>query len=706
MARFEIEANGKRYEVEAPDINAAMAALGGGGPQTPQQQFGMAFDEGADDPRLAQSLAARVPQRGSWIDPVMQGVVPFADELAGGVGGLIHVAKGAGTFGEGYDRVRNRVNEDYAAFKERNPYGSMALEVAGSVPTALALPLGAAAKGAGLVEKSLRGAAAGGAVGAAYGAGQGDSYSDRALNALYAGGFGLGVGGAAPAAGAVIGKGVKYIANRNRPPAAPGVDPLQRMADADTFQIPLTQGQRTGNLAQTADEEAMRHAARGAGPAETMQAFARRQGEATNVARQGIQDQLADTRPSISSVDEAGEMVTRGVRDTATGFKNRSQKAYSKAEAANPVIRAEHVREVQEDFVKRLTATDFPFDEKLHPTAFNAMKEIDRLAALPDAEDGIIGISLKGIEIARRRMLATRGTNPDDMRAMKLVRGAFDDWIDDAVDRKLFDGDPAGLDALKEARANWSKYRAITDPKTGDDAGRVLSKMVKNDVNGQEVGNWLFGSSIVNPPATTVRVAKRLKSTLGADSDAWGAVRQAAWIRATRGKDGQDLGPQALSSAIHAMVDGRGKALARQLFTPDEISLMRKFANVQRSMVPDPRATNPSKSSYGVARVMGPIVTGLASALGLQTGGIAGAIGAAAAVPAVRSIVGNAAARRATNPKLLQPLFGNAETAAAAGLEVAGRSLIPAFSERRPPEITLTRPNSIGGVPTLQPARP
>lgn len=717
MATFNITApDGRKYRVTGENAEGALAALrkmqaseaAQVQPDYSRHPSGREWSPLEEmiigDPKTTASPGAG---RGSWVDPVMQGLVPFADEIAGGLAGAVDSFRGnvlgeeGRSFPGGYNRIRNRVNADYEAFKERHPYASIALEAAGSIPGSVALPLGAAARGAGLLEKTARGAAAGGLMGTAYGAGHGENFEDRAYNAAATGALGFGVGGAFPNVGRMVGKGLKVVANRNRPAPAPGIDPAQRVADAETFGIPLTQGQRTGNLVQTAEEEALRHASRGQGPANTMQEFARRQSDAAATARQGMQDQFAGTGAPINTADEAGEAATGAIRGRAADLRKESQRQYAKAEAADPVIRADHVRQVKEDFVKRLVATNFPFDDKLHPTAFKALQEIDRLAAIPDVGGSSIqGMSLKGIETVRRRMLVTKGTNPDDMRAMKLVRDTFDEWLDDAVDRKLFDGDPTGLVALKEARASWSKYRALTNPKTGDDAGRIVSKMVKNDVTGQEVGNWLFGSSIINPPATTVRVARRLKKELGTDNDAWSAIRQAAWIRMTKGKDGQELGPQALASAIHGFVDGRGKALARELFAPEELSLMRKFANVQRTLVPDPRATNPSKSSYGLARALQPIVTGLASALGFQSGGVVGAIGAAAGVPAVRSIIGNAAARRATNPKLLQPIFTNAEEVSAAGFEAAGRTSLPAIAERRPLEITVP----VGGH--LQPSVP
>lgn len=171
-------------EVELPDGSIA--------------EFPDGTPEGTIKAVLAKQFGAP-KQRGSIVDPFMQGLVPFADEIAGGIGGAIHVARGAGTFREGYDRTRNTANADLEAFKERNPGTAMAAEVAGAIPGAM-LPIGTIARGANLASKVGRGVTTGAGFGAAYGAGQGEGV-DRLLNAGTGAAIGLGIGGAVPLAG-------------------------------------------------------------------------------------------------------------------------------------------------------------------------------------------------------------------------------------------------------------------------------------------------------------------------------------------------------------------------------------------------------------------------------------------------------------------------------------------------------------------------
>lgn len=147
-------------------------------------------------------------ERGSWLDPVMQGVtMGFGDELAGAFGGAMDAISG-GSFDEGYARTRDTARGNLEAYRARNPVASTALEIAGAVPTAL-IPGGAAVRGANIATKVGRGMAAGAGYGAVagYGAGEG-GVKNRVENATRGAAVGAAVGGAVPVAGRVIGKAV------------------------------------------------------------------------------------------------------------------------------------------------------------------------------------------------------------------------------------------------------------------------------------------------------------------------------------------------------------------------------------------------------------------------------------------------------------------------------------------------------------------
>lgn len=521
-----------------------------------------------------------------------------------------------------------------------------------------------------------QGAIAGGVAG--FGDAEGD-FGDRLAGGAYGAGIGAAVGGIASPLLEGAGRLVRRAFSGPAVRPAPGVDPATRVAEADEFGIPLTGGQASGDVNQIAREEAMRHAARGETAQRTMQAFDEGQAGAIRTAAEDMQGRFAGANPPVAGDTEVGDMVAAAARRRAQELRTRAEGKFTEAEAGGVEVRADAIKAAKQDISDRLAASDFPFDERLHPAAWRALQEIDRLAGLRGAQalkpgETIVGTSLKGIEQTRRRLAITAPTNAADAKALGIVRRAFDDWLDDAVAKELFTGNPAALTALKEARGLWSQYRGLTSPKTGDDAGRAIKAMLKADTTGQEVANFLYGSSIVNPPGRALRVATRLKNALGAQSEEWSAVRQGAWLRVIGGAEG-NLSPAKIASNIQRFLDGHGKGVSTVLFSAEERAQMHRFAKVLRNTVPDARATNPSKGSYAMQRGLQAVTTGLAASLGFAGGGFAGAAGAAAAVPVARSMAGQAAARRAINPRLVQPLF-RARALARLGAYTTGREAV------------------------------
>lgn len=182
----------------------------------------------SDMPRAEfdQKVGLQQPQGGSIIDPIMHGMLPFADEAAGVVGGVVGAVTGDG-FSKGYNDTVSKARANYKAYSERHPNISTAAEIAGAFPAAL-VPIGAAAKGAGMGMKMLRGAAGGGTLGALYGAGEGDTPQERITGAIAGGGMGAGAGFLAAPIGAAVGLGAKGVVQGARKIAGRGVSTADR----------------------------------------------------------------------------------------------------------------------------------------------------------------------------------------------------------------------------------------------------------------------------------------------------------------------------------------------------------------------------------------------------------------------------------------------------------------------------------------------
>lgn len=183
---------------------------------TSQPDFSEASDTTNDRPALAgaaQQVADNQDQRGSLLDSVAQGLTfGFGDELAGLVGGVKAMTRG-GNFGQGYNDEVARERADLEAERRRHPVASTLAELAGSLPS-VALPVGEAAQGAGLLAKMGRAALGGAAYGGVYGAGASDSdLIDRAKAAAFGAAAGGVTGAALPVAAAVVRTVAKPVIN-------------------------------------------------------------------------------------------------------------------------------------------------------------------------------------------------------------------------------------------------------------------------------------------------------------------------------------------------------------------------------------------------------------------------------------------------------------------------------------------------------------
>lgn len=446
-----------------------------------------------------------------------------------------------------------------------------------------------------------------------------------------------------------------------------------REVAAGEFGIPLTRGQATADPDRIAFEEAARHGARGEMAADIVRGRMNRQREAIETAQQNIGDELA---PNVGTrnVQESAGTVLEGVRNRAEEM-GRSVNAFY--DAARPLMREAAVdrgavTELPNIVRSRLNENDFVIVPSLHPSASAALDLLDNLAAgrvqnkafganIPQqAPDDMVGIALNGIESIRRQIGGANGLlasaqNPADRNATRQIVRAFDEWLGDVADGQLIAGNPQAVEAIRRARDAASRNFALFGERNirgGDDAGRVVERMIAQDLTEQEVANFLFGSNKIGDSGRAYRVAKRVEEIVGRDSDEWDAVRRGMWQRITQGPEGgTQPGAQAVSSSILEFVNGKGQTLASTLYTPDELSMMRRYAAALRTTVPPPEATNPSKSGYEAARALGDLFSAPSTGWYIRMFGQA-----RNAASAVRALPGGAPVERLPAPAGLPAL--------------------------------------------------
>ena len=430
--------------------------------------------------------------------------------------------------------------------------------------------------------------------------------------------------------------------------------------EADQFGIGLTAGQRTGNPALLSREDAMLGGAYGPKAQEVAQAARARQVEQIAAAQEGLGEVAGRGVAQLDRPAQAGAVVTDAVRGAANEARAGFKSLYDEAFSSEGYMRPEFFTGVQgagrqmtmpnaavnefsaplsQRITERLVNRGEPviIDDVITPVASRALRELDNVSNLklgnigqPGAGDVIEGVTLRGVDQARRKLVAfykAARNNPSDARAVQQIINEFDDQVEQAVTSGLFSGDPKFLDALRGARQAYSSYQRTFKPRgSGDDVGRAMQKIVEWDASPEQVANYLYGSAKVGNTGLSVRMADRLKEILGESSPEWAAIRQGAWQRLTGVAEGRTpMGAQKMSERILEFVNGDGKTLAQRLFSPEELAQMRRFANVLKATVARPGTTNPPNSGNRLAAIAREGLATITSMLGASAGGPTGA---------------------------------------------------------------------------------
>ena len=408
--------------------------------------------------------------------------------------------------------------------------------------------------------------------------------------------------------------------------------------DAAEAGVNLTAGQRTGNPALLSREDAAFGGGLGARAQEVAQAGRARQMDELFRAREGIGDMAGNGIASLERPADAGGIVADAVKANAQAAKLSYNDKYTQAFSSQGAFKPEAFSGMSKNISESLAARAEPviIDDVLTPAANRALKELENVQDLklgtngqPRASDAVVGVNLRGVDQARKRLRAFAGaaTTDADKRAASAVIQEFDNHIEQAVTKGLFEGDEKFLSALKDARSEYSAYqRNFRKQNSFDDSGRVLETMVRQDVTPEQVANYIYGSSKVGANATSVRTVQRLKQLLGTDSAEWAAIRQGAWQKLTGTAEGKTpLGPQAVASRIAEFTSGDGKTFAQQLFSPEEISAMQKHARIEQALSAKSGTVNLPNSGNRLAGLLRESFGTIGGMLGMSAGGPQGA---------------------------------------------------------------------------------
>jgi hypothetical protein len=122
---------------------------------------------------------------------------------------------------------------------------------------------------------------------------------------------------------------------------------------------------------------------------------------------------------------------------------------------------------------------------------------------------------------------------------------------------------------------------------------QVFRRMVEGTATPEETAQVMF-SAITGNPGNAVRALRSIEQIVGRDSPVMGAVRQGVWQKLTQNPFGKDqMGQQKMVQAINEFLNGRGRDVARQMYSPEERALMGRYADaVRRTIIPKYARTN------------------------------------------------------------------------------------------------------------------
>ncbi len=317
------------------------------------------------------------------------------------------------------------------------------------------------------------------------------------------------------------------------------------------------------------------------------QAIAAREGASLDDARRAVGDMTPQ---------EMGSALTERLRTGEQAARAEKDALYARAGNMDASVRADEVANVRSRVAQGLEDAGTVVDKDLTPAANRMIDELQRLSNLeiPNKAVGArvpasgteqpVAVSVQGIEQARKRLSFFRGAaqNDADRRAAGQIIRLFDEWERAAFDNAMFSGSDEALRTYKQAasaNASWRR-RFYNDQ---DDAGRLIERIVTGEVTPQEVANYVVGAGRVGAKGVSSRLLTRIAEATGNDPDAMQAIRGGVWNRLTQATEGVDAPRSAkVANDIYEFLNGSGGDIAARLFTPEQQGIMSAYADTLR----------------------------------------------------------------------------------------------------------------------------
>ncbi len=154
------------------------------------------------------------------------------------------------------------------------------------------------------------------------------------------------------------------------------------------------------------------------------------------------------------------------------------------------------------------------------------------------------------------------------------------------------------IEQLPQTHTAERVRQAYQDTFGGEDLGgapkAAFQKMVEGTATPEEIANGVFKVIGAGNPGHVTRALQAIERIVGPNSDAMAAVRQGVWQKLTQAAAGKDQpGAQKAMQAINEFLNGSGRTIAQQLYSPQELALMDRYQKVlKQTIIPKYARTN------------------------------------------------------------------------------------------------------------------
>ena len=365
--------------------------------------------------------------------------------------------------------------------------------------------------------------------------------------------------------------------------------------------IPLTEGQRTGNLAQIAREEGQRQGRYGVAAQGTLRQFDDTQQTAIRNEAQDLQGRIgAGTGLESENVAALGDKLQQSLITARDTSKAGVRAAYDAANQTPATLSREGIGE----FNRRLKSTMAEWPVRGMPQVRQLMNEVQTFTGWKN----ITGVNMKGIELWRKRVSKLAQSNDPQLAGAAIaMKGTLDDYLDEALMSGLLSGDDAALSAFKGARGTHAAFARMFGKGKNDPAGNAMVQILDtNRATPEQVINFFTGSEKITSTAKSVGLVKRMKEIFGPESDEIKMLKDAFLLKAfTKCVQGQrEVTPAKIVVGATEFLRGEGLTLGKQLFTPAEYRQIARFTTVVRKTLTPNDAQNPSRSAWVILQAL------------------------------------------------------------------------------------------------------